>query len=110
MLTYIVLSIDTLSSGRQLDLSWIDVDSLLASITVVKQTPKNEKWMVFDLGNNIHEFVETNKKIFLQFKAKPLLESSISGSASNSQTVSRSSTLNSIVYVLQPWSKYYENF
>ena len=61
--------------------------------------------MASDLENNIHEFVHihahlTNKKIFLQFEAKPLVKSSTSESASNSRTVSKSSALNCIVDVL----------
>ena len=55
---------------------------------MVKETPKNEDWMASDLEKNIHEFVEINKKIFLELEIKPLLKSFTSKNASNSQTVS----------------------
>ena len=67
-----------MSCRRPVDLSWVDVDSLQASIAVVKDSPKDDDWMASDLENNINDFVEANKKILLQFKAKPLLEPSTS--------------------------------
>ena len=82
------------------DFSWVDEHSLLALIAVVKETPKNEDWMASDLEKNIHEFVEINKKIFLELEIKPLLKSFTSKNASNSQTVSMCSTIHSIVDVL----------
>ena len=67
---------------------------------MVKEKPKNEDWMASDLEKNIHEFVEINKKIFLELEIKPLLKSFTSKNASNSQTVSMCSTIHSIVDVL----------
>ena len=61
----------TLSCGRPVDLSWVDVDSLQASTEVVKDSPKDDDWMASDLEYNINDFVETNKKIFIQFEEKP---------------------------------------
>ena len=85
----------TLPWERPVDISWVDVDSLLASVAVVKETPKDDDWMASDLENHINEFVQTNKKIFVQFEAK------LEISASNSQTVvSIVSTSKSIVDVL----------
>ena len=66
----------TLSCGRPVDLSWVDVDSLQASIPVIKDSPKDGDWMASDLENNINDFVEINKKIFIQFESKPLHEPS----------------------------------
>ena len=51
-----------------MDLSWVDVKSLLVSLAVVKDT-KCYDWMFPDLNVNINDFMETNKKIFLQFNA-----------------------------------------
>ena len=67
-----------MSCRRPVDLSWVDVDSLQASIAVVKGSPKDDDWMASDLENNINDFVEANKKIFIQFEVKPLLEPSTS--------------------------------
>ena len=61
----------TFSCGRPVDLSWVDVDSLQASTEVVKDSPKDDDWMASDLEYNINDFVETNKKIFIQFEEKP---------------------------------------
>ena len=61
----------TLSCGRPVDLSWVDVDSLQASTEVVKDSPKGDDWMASDLEYNINDFVETNKKIFINFEEKP---------------------------------------
>ena len=62
---------------------------------MVKETPKGDDWMASDLENHINEFVQTNKKIFIQFGAK------LEISASNSQTVvSTVSSSKSIVDVL----------
>ena len=83
-----MLNLGTLPCGRSADISWVAVDSLLGSVALVKETPKDENWMAPDLENNIHEIVETNKKIFLGFEAIPRLESSTPYSASNSKTVS----------------------
>ena len=66
----------TLSWGRPVDLSWVDVDSLQASIAVIKDSPKDGDWMASDLENNINDFVEINKNIFIQFESKPLHEPS----------------------------------
>ena len=68
--------LDTLSCRRPVDLSWVDVDSLQASIPVIKDSPKDGDWMASDLENNINDFVEINKKIFIQFESKPLHEPS----------------------------------
>ena len=92
----------TLSCGRPVDLSWVDVDSIQASIAVVKDSPKDDDWMASDLENNINDFVETNKKIFIQFEAKPLHEPSTSeiNDSTSEIVLSTVSTSRSIVNVL----------
>ena len=50
--------------------SWVNVESLLVSVAVVKDTPKCDDWMFSDLNVNVNEFMKTNKKIFLQLNAK----------------------------------------
>ena len=47
-----------------MDLSWVDVESLLVSVALVKDPPKCE------INVNVNEFMEINKKILLQFNAK----------------------------------------
>ena len=59
-----------LSCGRPMDLSWVEVESLLESVAVVKETLKCDDWIFSDLNVNVKEFMETNKKIFLQLYAK----------------------------------------
>ena len=92
----------TLSCRRPVDLSWVDVDSIQASIAVVKDSPKDDDWMASDLENNINDFVETNKKIFIQFEAKPLHEPSTSeiNDSTSEIVLSTVSTSRSIVNVL----------
>ena len=53
-----------------MNLSWVDVESLLVPVAVVKDTPKCDDWMFSDLNVNVNKLMETNKKIFLQFNAK----------------------------------------
>ena len=63
-----------------MDLSWIDIESLLASVAVVKDKLKRDDWMFPDLNViNVNKFMEKNKKIYLQFNAKSLTQ----GMASN---------------------------
>ena len=91
-----------MSCERPVDLSWVDVDSLQASIAVVKDSPKDDDWMASDLENNINDFVETNKKILIQFEAKSLHEPSTSeiNDSTNEIVLSTVSTSKSIVDVL----------
>ena len=91
-----------MSYGRPVDLSWVDVDSLQASIAVVKDSPKDDDWIASDLENNINDFVETNKKIFIQFEAKPLHEPSTSeiNDSTSEIVLSTVSTSKSIVDIL----------
>ena len=58
--------------------------------------------MASDLENNINDFVETNKKIFIQFEAKPLHQPSTSeiNDSTNEIVLSTVSTSKSIVDVL----------
>ena len=44
-----------------MDLSWIDVESLLVSVAVVKDTPKCDDWMFSERNVNVNEFKEINK-------------------------------------------------
>ena len=53
-----------------MDLSWVNVESLLLSTAVVKDTPKCDNWMFSDPNVIVNEFMETDKKIFLQLNAK----------------------------------------
>ena len=75
-----------------MDLSWIDVESLLISVAVVKDTPKCDDWMFTDLNVNVNEFMETNKKIFLQFNEKSCTQDTASTSTS-CMSIAASSTL-----------------
>ena len=59
-----------MSCGKPVDLSWVDVESLLVFVAVVKDTPKCDDWMFSDLKANVNKFIERNKKIFWQFNAK----------------------------------------
>ena len=54
----------TLSCGRPVDLSWVDVDSLQASIAVIKDSLKDGDWMASDLENNINDFVEIKRFLY----------------------------------------------
>ena len=47
-----------------MDLSWVDAESLLVSVAVVKDTAKCDDWMFSDLNVNVSQFMETKKKIF----------------------------------------------
>ena len=69
---------------------------------MAKDSPKDDDWMASDLENNINDFVETNKKIFIQFEAKPLHEPSTSeiNNATSETVLSTVSTSKSIVDVL----------
>ena len=71
-----------LSCGRPMNLSWVDVKPLLVSVAMVKDTPKCDDWMFSDLNVNVNEFMETNKKIFLQFNAKSYTHDTASTSTS----------------------------
>ena len=65
-----------------MNLSWVDVESLLVPVTVVKDTPKCDDWMFSDLNVNVNKLMETNKKIFLQFNAKSYTQDTASTSTS----------------------------
>ena len=54
-----------LKCGRPMDLSWVDVESLLVSVAVVKDTPECDDWMFSDPNFNVNEFMETNQETFL---------------------------------------------
>ena len=50
-----------LPCGRPMYLFWVDVESLLMSVAVVKDTPECDDWMFSDLNVSVNEFMETNK-------------------------------------------------
>ena len=75
-----------LPCGRPMDLSWVDVESLLMSGAVVKDTLECDDWMLSDLNVNVNEFLETNK-IFLQFNAMSYTQDATSPSTSRMSTV-----------------------
>ena len=54
-----------LKCGRPMDLSWVDAESLLVSVAVVKDTPECDDWMFSDPNFNVNEFMETNQETFL---------------------------------------------
>ena len=62
-----------LSCGRETELSWVKINTLRVSVAVVKDMPKPDDWMARELTNNVCDFVETNKKIFLQYEAESAL-------------------------------------
>ena len=74
-----------------MDLFWVDAESLLVSVAVVKDTPKCDDWMFSDLNVNVNEFMETNK-IFLQFNEKSYTQDTASTSTS-CMSIAASSTL-----------------
>ena len=65
-----------------MNLSWVDIGSLLVSVAVVKDTPKCDDWMFSDLNVSVNKFMETNKKVFLQFNAKSYTQDTDSTSTS----------------------------
>ena len=65
-----------------MNLSWVDVESLLVPVAVVKDTPKCDDWMFSDLNVNVNKLMETNKKILLQFNAKSYTQDTASTSTS----------------------------
>ena len=54
-----------LTCGRPMDLSWVDVESLLVSVAVVKDTPECDDWMFSDPNFKVNKFMETNQETFL---------------------------------------------
>ena len=83
-----------------MDLSWVDVESLLVSVAVVKDTPKCDDWMFSDLNVNVNEFMETDKKILLQFNAKSYTQETVSTSTSCVSIAATSTPSKSISDVL----------
>ena len=83
-----------------MDLSWVDVESLLVSVAVVKDTPKCDDWMFSNLNVNVNEFMETDKKIFLQFNAKSYTQETASTSTSCVSIAATSTPSKSISDVL----------
>ena len=71
-----------LSCGKPMDLSWVDVGPVLVSVAVVKDTPKCDDLMILHLNVSVNKFMETNKKIFLQFNAKSYTQDKVSTSTS----------------------------
>ena len=49
MVACLVLNLGALLCKKPVDLSWAGIDSLLVSITVVKETHQDEYWMASDL-------------------------------------------------------------
>ena len=88
-----------LPCGRPMDLSWVDVESLLMSVAVVKDTPECDDWMFSDLNVNVNEFMETNK-IFLQFNAKSYTQDTTSSSTSCMSTAATLTPSKSISDIL----------
>ena len=62
-----------------MDFLGVDVELLLVSVAVVKDTLKCDDWMLSDLNVNVNEFMETNT-IFLQFNAKSPTRDTVSTS------------------------------
>ena len=85
--------------GRPMDLFWVDVESLLMSVAVVKDTPECDDWMFSDLNVNVNEFMETNK-IFLQFNAKSYTQDTTSSSTSCMSTAATLTPSKSISDIL----------
>ena len=42
-----------------MDLSWVDVESLLLSVAVVKDTPECDGWMFSDLNVVVNKFMQS---------------------------------------------------
>ena len=64
MLACLILNLGSLSCERPVNLSWVNVDSLLELVAVDKETPKDRYLMASDLENKIHGNVVRNKKSF----------------------------------------------
>ena len=60
-----------LTCGREIGLSWCNVDTLRISVAVTgKDLPECYEWMPCPLITSPGDFIETNEKLFLQFEAE----------------------------------------
>ena len=58
-----------LTCGREIDLSWCNVDTLKISVAVTgKDLLEFHEWMPCPLNTSPGDFTETNKKVYLQFE------------------------------------------
>ena len=70
------------------------------SVAVVKDITKCDDWIFSDLNVNVNEFVETNKKIFLQLNAKSYTQDTTSLSTlcmSNAATQTPSKSISDVL-------------
>ena len=51
-------------------MSWIKIDTVGVPVAMVNDMPKRDDSMPSELSNNVCDFIETNKMIFLQCKAE----------------------------------------
>ena len=97
--------IGDLTCGREIDLSWCNVNTLRISIMVTgKDLPKFYEWMPCPLITLPGDFIETNKKLFLQFETEEQKRGTVSLGDTYSDecaiTVQKISPCKSIVDVL----------
>ena len=94
-----------LTCGREIDLSWCNVDTLRISTTVTgKDLPEFHESMSCLLNTSPGDFIETNKKLYLQFKMEEQKHGTVSFVDTDSDecdiTVERIPPCQSIVDVL----------